>query len=96
MSVTHLGKIEHINVYYDPEQEKDRLLFGTKSNSNIKQGFIWLPHTSEELWQMASEYQEDHKDDIVKVPKRTKRDYDFVVGNSMDLEIYRKALKLIG
>lgn len=95
MSVSHLGKVEHINVYYDPEQEKDRLLFGSKSNSNIKQGFIWVPHTVEELWEMADEYQRNSQDNIVKAPKRTKKDYDFVIGNSMDLDAYKKALKLM-
>jgi hypothetical protein len=95
MSVTHLGKIEHINVYYDPEQEKDRLLFGRKSKPAMEQGIIWLPHTSEELWEMAMQYQLDHKDDVVEEVKRTKEDYDFVVGNSMDLDTYKKALKLM-
>ena len=95
MSVTLLGTIEHINVYYDPEQDKDRLLFGRKGKSAMEQGIIYLPHTSEELMEMALQYQEDHKNDIVEVPKRTKEDYDFVVGNSMDLETYKKALKLM-
>ncbi len=92
MNIQHLGKIDHIDIYFDPQDNKNTVLFGRKGKelSEKSPGFsspsyIFIPYKNK-AWDMET------SEKPVYQYKPKYKDYDFCIGSFSTLEFYQRAI----
>ena len=95
--IQHIGKIEHIDIYWDPEKERDEILLGRKGNPIADQGYIYIEDFDEKMKNVkGSSFDKAEVDKILlKQKKAGFKDYNFAVGPFSSLGPYEKLLKEI-
>jgi|ERR1035437_242563 hypothetical protein len=86
--IKKIGEIEGIGLYFDEYVEENNFFMGRKSKEEYKSGLVYMPYLgkiSEDISPLP-----DIKEDL---PKRLPADIDFIIGSTMDIEKYKKALK---
>lgn len=82
MSIQHLGKIDHLDIYFDPNSDSNFITFGRKG-SEQPIGIVYV--LTDKLGNIKAVESSRSK--------RTKEDYQFAIGSFSTLEPYQKALK---
>ena len=100
MSIQHLGKIEQIDIFWDPHSINNSMYFGRK-NDNLKwNGFKKLLVGYRYIFINEKEYEVDTTagDDFIKKlqnPSPKFKDFDYVVGSFSTLNLYYKSIELL-
>ena len=93
--IQHLGKIEHIDIYFDPESERSEILLGRKGKE-VDPGIVCIANKDFQFCEGAP-IEKSEVDKILKEKaKRTRfEDYNFAVGSFSTLDPYYKVINLI-
>ena len=97
MAIQHLGKIEHINIYFDSDHpDSHTIIMGRKSKGLEAGGIIWVDNKDLAMAEGVT-IEKDEVDKILKEQiKLTKfEDYEFAVGSFSTLGPYQKAINLL-
>ena len=89
--IKKIGEIEGVALYFDEYLEENNFLMGRKSKGEYKSGLVYMPYLGK-----ISENVSPLPDIIEDLPERLSTnipaDIDFIIGSTMDIEKYKKAV----
>ena len=93
--IQHLGKIEHIDIYFDPDHDKSQILLGRKGNQGDT-GYVWVANKDMEMCEGVTMEKSEVEKILKENAKNTKFiDYNFAVGSFSTLDPYQKLINKI-
>ena len=99
MSIQHLGKIQHFDIYFDPNSDNQTIYFGRKSKrpigwcgfKNLEARFIHIP-----IYKSEYSTEQSHTELAQLNEEELKfEDFDFALGPFSTLTLYHKSIKLL-
>ena len=94
--IQHLGKIEHIDIYFDPENDKSQILLGRKGKNQSDPGYVWVANKDMEMCEGVT-MEKSEVDKILKENVKNAKftDYNFAIGSFSTLDPYQKVINKI-
>ena len=91
--IKKIGEIEGISLYFDKYVEENNFFMGKKSRGNYQSGLVYMPYIPCLDMKKSEDVPLPDFNDK-DLPERLSADVDFIIGSTMNIEKYKKALKL--